>query len=72
MPRLVSILAAGIALPMTVQANVSGSGLDFAAIAILIFIFVPIGLATGYLSGALIGGAILVAEYLRRGRGLNG
>jgi len=71
-PRLASVVVGGLAWPVvfTLTTFMTNSRVPASAILYGGLCSIPMGLLFGYLAGATVGGVFLIAEFVRRGRGL--
>lgn len=71
-PRLASVVVGGLAWPVLFILTTFMSGRMVPTSAVLFggLCSIPIGLMFGYLGGATVGGVFLIADLVRRGRGL--
>lgn len=69
MPRLASVIVGGVVLPVVVVMMTFNVDTPIAMIFASLSL-IPLGAAVGYLAGALVGGVFLVADIVRKGRGV--
>lgn len=72
MPRLASVIVGGVSLPVIFAMMAFNDGANVTTIGMIIsgVSCMAMGASVGYLAGALVGGVFLIADIVRRGRGV--